>query len=552
MIRTIVYDDFSGGDTGRQRPEPNILNKYRGINTWLYPAGIGPRPAIGTDGGAFTNGLPVGKQLRTVNFNLGSTIVWSVFAFSDGTVYSNSAPVLTPSPQVLRGTLGGIPVDSVKATDVVAFVTASGSSGVVNSAGTFTVLAAMPNGQNIEVFGDRAVVLINTPGLPPTLRFSDAADPTVWNVINSQFVGPIGYGMGLYVLRDGLIIPKLDGTIWQFAGVINFNDTLRQIDVGRVHPFPNTADGATVGGSQVFFATGNQMAAFTGAQVLNLTRPDIPPPAAAGFTVKAADNHVGRVIPLQEDQHFLVIGALDKDDASGNRVPWMQSYSPERGWNRHTVPVTPYKISTAALQSVSSTSIDSARAIMADFLYEGYVALVVPSDSAGGTNGTVRVYLFNTLQEMPYLTRQLQWAILPFQVLDGDTGTAVVASVQFAEWWTPDGSEVTVRSVLMDYTYDSDPTVAGLVAVPNRLTMSILATEPADGTVVQESAAITFTPTGGTAIDVPNDTTLKRGRELFQFGEQGAAGGFRIKITGWSGIVIRRLTVEVDVAEARH
>jgi hypothetical protein len=86
--------------------------------------------------------------------------------------------------------------------------------------------------------------------------------------------------------------------------------------------------------------------------------------------------------------------------------------------------------------------------------------------------------------------------------------------------------------------------------VPNKFTISVMATEPADGTVVTESTGIAFVPTLGTTIDASNDT-VKRGRELFQFGEQGAGGGFRIHLSAWSGIVIHSFVVGCDIESPR-
>lgn len=561
---SVIFEDWSGGDEGRSRPQastPLIYRgmavfsstptTYRGTNTWLYPAGIGPRPPIVSAG--TPTGLPTGKRLRMFNFMRGQNFLWLAFAFSDGTVYSNNAGGGALS---LRGTLGGFPNDSVKTSDVVYYCVESGAGGLVQADGTFTTLTDEPPAQRIEVFRSRLVVMYNVLGQPPTIRLSGNAtaitDPTIWDATNSQFIGPAGLGMELYVLRDTLIIPKFDGTIWQYAGEIGFNDTLRQIDQGRVHPYVGVAEGDVVGGSVLYYVTGNQMAAFTGAQVVTAPRPDLPAPPA-GFTARAQDANVGKVVQLAEDQHFLVLGTYDSDGDVTCHVPWMQSYSPERGWNRHTVPFTPYKISQAALTSPSGTSIDSARGVLVDDVIDGVVAIVVPSDDQMGTNDTVRVYLMNTLQEQPYQDRPVPWELTSnTDFRDGDSGAAVTADYQSSDWWVANGGQVVVRSVLVDYTYNSNPAIASSVSSPNHFDISIMATEPEDGTAVSESTAISFTPTLATAIDVPNDPYLKRGRELFQFGDQGPGGGFRIHLANWRGIIVKRMTVVVDITDRRN
>lgn len=544
--KKIVLSEFDGGDSGRTRPKPNALNQYRGVNTWVYPNGaIGPRPPLQL----FTyptTGLPVGKSLRRFDATVGQAGLWYSFAFSDGTVYTTIPP---GGAIALRGTLAADPRDSAASSDVVAYVSPLGDGGLVYSDGSFSNLTNMPTGYLVEWFGDRLVVLNNPALAAPVLQFSDpdVAGFNTWDPLDSQNVGPIGVGQALYVLRDALVIPKIDGTVWSFQGVIGFNETLRQIDKGRIHAIPAWAEGAVVSSSIVFYTTGTSMTVFTGAQALDMLRPDFVP--VSGFKSGVNQNNQGWVTPLNKDQSFLVVGTLDGDPTATNKNIWMQSYSQETGWNRHLVPITTYSIPAGFLDSFTST--DNAKGVLVGSnIVEGFSFIVVPS--AIGGNSTVRLYLFNSLQERPYLPpgESLVYTVASVTLKDGDTSLPVVASCSFAEWWAPDGSEVTVRSVQVDYTYDTDAAINTNLtpAVANRFDISIEATEPADGTTINESTAIAFVPTGGTAID---GSTLRRGRELFQFGEQGASGGFRIKLADWRGITIHRFTVTVDLAEAR-
>ncbi len=564
--QVVVYQDFSGGDEGRGRPAPVNARRYknpgstytavsdtvtgfRGSNAWVYPNGaIGPRPAFFP---LVATGLPTGKSLRRLDYMIGEVGTWIAVAFADGTVYSTIAA--GGNTFALRGTLPATPLDSDTSSDLVAYCTATGSGGMLTSNGTFTLLPNMPFGNNICFFGERLVVMQNAPQTPPVLRFSAPRDYTTWNVLDSVFVGLPSKGFGMYVQRDTLIIVKIDGTIWQYSGVVGINDTLRQVDQGRFHPIVNEADGAVVGTSVLYYVTGTEITAFTGAQALPALRPDILQPPTGTFAVRAQQNNVGMVIPLASDQQFIVLGTVDGSAEPTLKVPYMQSYHPERGWGRHTVPFTPYRISTAFLGGL--TSRDSARSIAASRGIEGTVLLAVPSDVLGAPyNTTLRLYLLQTLQEMPYISPSvsLAYGVTSSAVVDGDTALPPVADVMFGEWWAPEAGEVTVRSVLVDYSYDSDAAITSALspAVPNKFTISVMATEPADGTAVTESTGIAFVPTAGTTIDASNDT-VKRGRELFQFGEQGAGGGFRIHVSAWSGIVIHSFVVECDIEGTR-
>lgn len=563
--QVVIYQDFSGGDEGRNRPTPvnsrryknpgstytavsDTVTVFRGVNAWIYPNGaIGPRPAWVR---LSTTGIPTGKSLRHANIQVGNLGTWIALAFSDGHVYTNISG--GSATFVDRGTLPGDPYDSASSSDIVAYCVPGSTGGQVLSNGTYTALTNMPSLQLLEFYGERMVGLVNQLAQPPVLRFSAPRDFTTWDALDSVFVGPIGTGLGLYIQRDTLIVPKIDGSVWQYNGVVGFNDSLRQVDQGRIHPGIGLAKGAVVGTSVLYYVTGSEITAFTGAQTLPALRPDITPPASAGFAVRAQQNNVGSVRALSSDQHFIVIGTVDGSADATLRVPYMHHYHPDQGWSRHTVPITPYKLSSAFMSGF--TSRDSGRAVAVDDGPEGTILLAVPSDLTVTYNDTVRLYLMQTLQEMPYIpsTVVLAFGQTNTAQFDGDTSLPPVADVLFGEWWTPESGEVTVRSILVDYSYDSDPAVATALspAVPNKFTISVMATEPADGTAVTESAGIAFIPTGGTTIDASNDT-VKRGRELFQFGEQGAGGGFRVHVSSWSGIVIHSFAVECDIENPR-
>ncbi len=548
---TVTLEDFSGGDVGRQRPVPGDLKRYRGLNTWVYPNGaIGPRPPWFAK--TFT-GLPTGKTMVRFDASRGPTGIWYAWAFSDGTVYSTTGGSTTAA---LRGTFltedtmtTGHPVGSNVLPNTVTYVTdTDGTGGRIRYNGNWEPLYSQPAGAAITAFVEQTVVLVNPANGTPYLRFSAPRDPTDWPLENSVFVGSTGVAHGLYIQKDALVIPRTAvGEVFVFTGVLGFNETLRRLDVGVAPALPQLANGAVISTSLLIYTTGRTISVFTGAQLLQQPRPDIP--VVALYDTDPQYDHQGQVVGLDDDERFLIVGTVDQVADAKIKKVWAQSYSPSSGWHRHLIPVTPWSVSVGALGATSSK--DAARAFMVTPQgASGMVSGCTMSDASTGS--TLKVYETFLRQESPYLPpgKVLTQGVQTLSALDADSGLPVVAEWTSAEVWGKDGEELTVRSVLVDYSYDTDARIQTSLgsAVPNRFDISVETVQPARGTAPVSSTAVAFVPSAGTTID---GGTVKRGRDLFQFGDQGSGGGFRIKLADWRGILVHRLTVTYDVTEAR-
>lgn len=558
---SVTFSSFKGGDSGRMRPTPDDLSRYRGINTWVYPNGaLGPRPPWWP---VAITGLPATKTLRTFDASRGPTGTWYAWGFSDGTVYSTTGGSLAAA---LRGTTaneaGTVTGRDIRASHVlpntVSFVTDTDNTGArIRYNGNWEPLYALPAGDAIGGMGEQTVVLVNPdPSIAanastPYLRFSAPRDPTDWPAENSVFIGSTGFAHGIYLQKDFLVIPRAKvGDIFVFTGVLGFNETLRLVDRGVAPPDQNRAKGAVISSSLLVYTSGRTISVFTGAQLLQQHRPDIP--EIADYDTNPEYDNPGNVVGLDDDERFIIVGTVDQTaDVSYKRI-WAQSYSPEQGWHRHIIPVTPFRASQAA--TCESSSRDTAKAAQVSPVgASGLVALCTVSDATYGN--TPRVFQTYLRQESPYLPpgKTLSQGVSVTSVADADSGLPVVASWTSAEVWGEDGTELTVRSVLVDYSFDTDAriqTSLGGGVVPNRFDISVQAIQNAESTTTVESTAVPFVPAValGTAID---GGTVRRGRKLFQFGSQGPGGGFRIKLADWRGIMIHRITVEYDISPAR-
>lgn len=544
MTRAVIpYQDFSGGDSGRERPAVGDLTRYRGINTWLYPNGaIAPRPAWSVIG---ITGLPTGKTLRTFTTTVGGGSVWYAFSFSDGTVYTttNSAPLTA----ALRGTLGNDPSDALAVGESVIFISNAGTGGgKVDKSGAYVAVTA-PQADLLVQHGSQTVAVNQQTSI---LYWSAPDDPTSWPAANAVIVGDAIIATGLYVQRNTILVLKLNGDMWMFTGTLGVNEVLRKVDNILAHPLAGRAKGAVVGGSSLVYTAGSKMVIWTGAQPKAVMRPDLI--ATTGFDSSPKTDNVGAITCNGEPNQFVVAGTMDSTSSPTTRRPWMQTFSPDRGWGRHTLPVSDYVISASALGGTGVTSTDSSKGIRLGTHVAGTLVACFPSDAAG--QSTISVLNLLPRLETPYtVSVPMQWGggSPATAITDAATGLPVVASIQSAEFWAPEGQEATVRSLIVDYSWDSDSAIQAAMgsAVPHRFDITVEALERQDGSS-QDSTSIAFVPTSGTSYAIDGGS-IRRGRKVFSFGDQGAGGGFRWKLADWRGIMIHSVQAVVDLTPAR-
>lgn len=555
--QVVTIDDFSGGDSGRQRPAFNDLTKYRTRNTWVYPNGaIGPRPPWVPI--TITN-TPVDKSLQVFNVQLCVNGVLIVWAFDDGDVYASDANSFDAQLATTQALGSNGYTDSVATGDNILIITDDDTDDGVHVAadGTATLIPTMPAGFAIEQYSEQTVIMRNPlPSGTPFLLFSDPRDFTTWDPANSVFIGSEGQCHNLYVQKDQLVIPRTRvGEVWVFTGVLGANEFLRRMDVGVAPAAPQLAEGFVTSSSLLMYTTGRTVSMFTGAQLVQEERPDLP--IVVGYDTDPQYDNAGRIVGLDDDEQFIITGTFDQIADAEFKQVWMQSYSPKAGWHRHVVPITPYRVSDSVLGASSSK--DSARAFMvAPLGASGAVYGVTTSDATVTGTSSLNHFSFYARQEAPYLPPGKLLAggvgVGLTSVKDGDSGLPVTAEWEGPEVWAENNMQVAVRSVVIDYMYDTDSRICDNLApgtVTNQFEISVRTLQPEDGTVLSTSTFQLFTPQAsglGFAVD---GGTMKRGRQTFMMGEQGAGGGFQVLLTNWRGIMIKQITIHYDTEPAR-
>lgn len=527
-LKTVVFDDFSGGDEGRERPIKDVPTTFRAVNVWQYPAGIGPRPPFQALG---ITGLPTGK---VATFNVlrneagNRNLVW---AMDSKAVYWSLVGFAAAAS--LAGSLTNKPIKGVNAGNYIDWVSPDGYGGHIAISGTdFGDKTAMPVGRDLVFHGEHQAVA-GVGAYAGKLKWSETHDTTLWPSANEFFVGFGQTLQALFAQRNALLICTLAGDLWMVTGVLGVNESLRKIDTGIPHPSPGTANGAVANQSKLWYCAGREMVTFTGASLGLVPRPDLP--QVDDFLWKPWYVNPGHVVPLPDEDEIMVVGTLDGDADATQKTIWAQAYRPDHGlWTRHHIPVTPF-----TNDADSSLSAEAVR-VHQEYTHDG--VYISTSNSAGAP----KAYTFNPRQEYPHIPVGTVGGVTSNTLNDADSGAPTVASFATGEVWHPEAKTLAVTSVLVDYSYD--PTHTPL-ATYSHFDLSVEALQNPGSAAVRRSAVQSFTPAGSGS--TPDGSPLVRGQARFQVGDQGAGQGFRVRLDDWRGILVHRISVQVDESPAR-
>ncbi len=507
---TVVWDDFSGGDEGRTRPPKGKSNTFRGVNVWQYPSGIGPRPRL--NGGAVITGLPTGVPHAVIPISNGSVIV-IMGAVSPYTIYRVDGAVATSI-----GTMTNIPTDWVVSGTAILVCSSAGAGVIIASGTTVVALAAMPAANRIEIFGVHALVMSTN-----VLRWSAPLDGTTWPAVNTVQIGLTSESIVEDVVcqRGRLVVLNALGEIWAVSGTLGTNETYSRVDVVGVPRRGNTSNNsarphgvlARQGGYWFPLDTAKYLANFTGARAYLVMTPDMAMDGLTENTAMAFEAMAG----LSDTDCF--IGA-----SIASATVLLSAYIGE-AWTRHRFP-TSEVITGLTPQVFISTAPGEA---LPD-------SVVVVSASA---STVPRMYSLSAASDFPSSS------------FDGQSGTQVVADFRTGEVWDDEGGDISVQSVIVDYSF-VNAAISGSTPGTPTFTISVESTQPHKDTLVDPSATHVFTPpaTVNPESSAGEAQYRSRGRASFQFGDQQAAAGFRIKIANWQSIMIHRITAVIDTTPA--
>lgn len=507
----ITYDDFSGGEMGNMAPV-NSTKHFRAINIWRYQnGGIGPRSPITTNQPTALTA----RAMAMVNKNRDGRLI---AVFDNNTVQyffpgSGATVTATPAPRT--------PSDAVVVGSDVVYISSAGT-GFEFTALNIVALPNLPAGVLIEKYRQRFVAASGAAEPGPGFRFSALDDPATWPAANTFNIGSDGISE-LWVQRNTLIIPDDAGNFHRISGVLGVNETLSRIDQGPTvsqagYGFIHRAYGGAVLSGNIWFPDGQILARFDGASIA--TRPPMTAPATQGSILFGSTRPA--FIQGWDDDEFFWAYAINSS-SPGGVAPWdrlgITHHHSDGAFTQHLVPVTAFT-PTAGFPEVFAVTYGRSSA---EFVLNG------------NTAGAVTAKVFS-------LTSAPSQADFPDTgANDGNSGAPVSATFRTADWHAPDGMEVFVEAIIIDYSFYSGNT--------NSVTVAVESTQPVDTNTIRASTGQVFVPTSNAQF--PDSSIVQRGRQVFRMGDQAASGWFRILLSSWTGILINKITAVVSLQEAR-
>lgn len=420
-----TFDTWEGeyGRLARSAPP----NSFTGVNVVRYIDGsLGPRAGLKSLAPTtLGNGALLGLGWRQYATNGSPATLWYI----QGTAVKGfNGEAAGATIDTYTGALGATSAYGVAYCDTInssgqplTYITIDGDKAykLNHTARTVTALSVTGSdeagGRAICIYGDRMLAQSKDTG--NRVLYSAAGDfDTAWPAANYFDVGDGCEITALIPRESDLLIYKQDGSLWRVTGTVGVNHVLRRAKVGITptdgpHEFPHVA---LMGTGQIAFipAYKDYPAFFDGASVNHMRHLplgdftvalDQLPPQVKVTAVQYPDELLivsGRETALSDDRALLLTNGI---------------------WTAHT-----FGTEVTGFAAAGPTG-----------------RVCITKDGAGGA--TPEFYCWETDLQRPAFTSDT--FARPGDLSD----TPHAASFTTAEWWTPDGMEVQVQRVIVDF-----------------------------------------------------------------------------------------------------
>lgn len=526
--RTIVYDDFSGGEFGSLEAWKAPANTFTGTNMIVTRSGeLCVRPGVRNT--TPSNANPYGSLSNiggSTESSFGVSYVW----YTDGAAVRrfNPCDVPTPVTTAATGVFTGIPFGIFNSPSGSIYYIVTGNEGVYSYdpfGHTLTTLNGTRDGQSVCQYGDRLMVSNGA-----NLHYSDASVFTSFPTANVIVVGDASDDItALMPQKNHLLIFKGTGGIYMLTGVPGVNETLRQVTrhIGvYLHPAVNRSLNEKVWFHNIksFYPS-----VFDGAEVRDLSYLGLQ-----NIGASASASAVAQVRSEDPDAACILVRPLNTATPSPFSSPVLLRH---RGiWTRHDFGTT--------IHSELNPSMGAADTI------EGFLASprtaqhpqVTPVLTWAGVTQDggiqLRFYSWSPFMDRPGTEYQTT-GYAPERA--GDNSSAQVAgNVAFPEWHADLGMEVRVREITVDFRKWR---TGGSLTNHFDLTATALRT--------YDNGARTSRTLAWDEADVLSGDTGTQDRKTFSFGDQGQGNAFQIGFSNCRGIAITRFFVTVEITPAR-
>lgn len=525
---TIVYDDFSFGEFGRLRPWLAPPNSWTGMNMRVYDDGsLGVRSGVrditptGLVNGAvwMMNRCPgnnaevaFGQNNRIRKFFINTVPVQAVTTLTNtltGTPTTANSFFSGPTCYVVTTTEGAYSFDS---TDVA-------------------TLTGSPDGSSIALHGVRLVIS----GAPnfSEVRYSEAADYNSWPAANVVIVGDPNGGVAMVKQRDSLLLFKGSEGIFTLTGTLGVNAIIRQTS-----RFTETGGDTHIGtlasspdSEQVWFIPTNA-GGLTGM-----------PMNYSGAYLSEIDH-----IPVPFYQDAIVVpmpwrnggGMVFLGKNPGATVDVNPTLVLQKGaFTRHEFSQSLNISSVAAVAMIEDWRPDPSIPLPSTHSDEDQPGNCLIMTDGGSAGTTPKFYSWPLDMNRPGCETAVTGRM---QERAGDN-SAVQVSGRFSlpEFHDPNGQEIRVRSVIVDFT--SWNTGGSLT---NHFDLTVDCIRRWEGDSALTSDTNSYDEAG--ALLSPAGTQQRRN---FSVGQQGKGNGYQLHFTNVRGVSIQRVTVVLDRTPGR-
>lgn len=502
--KIVLWDDFSGGEYGDTPAHMARPNQFTGLNVIVYRDGtIGPRPGIkayrntdlpsGVVKGAGFSGSPGSTWWLATATNqlwVDDTDNWdqATGTFNATLVHAEGQEVSSGQTYVIADN-----------DDMYRINHADDGSTLTQVTGFSAATAGV--GTAVAKFRERLYGVEDN-----TLWYSSALDFTTWGADNFFHIGVGPEVRFLGWMKDALIIITADSGIWEYRGTPDAKDSLRRLYQGTRHPwvfYPGRA--AVLPNDELWFVPVDRDYP---AQWLNgfINAMEHLKVFEGDYAGSGNDPAEVRVILTDEDDECLIL------------------------WN--VVDPTTSKPRALIKRDDTWTKIEWGVADISTFAATDRQGLILLTDG-GAAGAAPDLYTYNTALERPGFVSDA------YAGPGDNTILPLNAYFSLGEWWAPEGAEVTIKNIIIDFVkYDTG------AVVQNHMTIGVipLARQDSDdaGTVVAFQAFDQG--------DVLATAAGVRDRHITGGPAGGAvpSSGFQVKIEGIVGCAIKAVRVIID------
>lgn len=415
-IIAIKWDDFSGGEFGDTPAHRTASNQWTGLNCIVYRSGeIGPRPGIKT----FRNtDLPNGL-VKGMGFG-GTPGADFWIATATNQLWVNDLDNWDQATGTFANTLIRVEGQEVEtgssyllaaADDVYELLHVDDGSSLNQRTSWDTAMVGAV-GDGIQKFRERLFA-----GAANVLHYSEAADFDAASGTVDIGFGPVIRFLGWQ--KDALIIITQDSGIWEYRGTPGGKDSLRRLYQGTRHPwvfYPGRA--RVLPNDEMWFVPVDRdyPAQWLNGFISELKHLKV---FEGRFAGSEDDSTEVRILPVDEDDECIVL-FNDADPSTAKKRALIKR---DKTWSK-----IEWGVSDITTYAASSR--------------QEHVLL----SNGGGAGSPPDLYSYNPRQERPGFTSD-------GLAQPGDNSTTpLAANFSLGEWWTPDGSLVRVKEIIVDFT----------------------------------------------------------------------------------------------------